>query len=117
MKFSKTFWNIVVVLVFIAVLVGGFLYLDATHKAEVASAQIEREVSEQNLNDQIAGLRSCTLELNKKLEELSANLQIAIEENEILREQVKAQQFEIESYQAEIANEEAKWQRLYKKYP
>lgn len=117
MKFSKTFWNIVVVLVFVAILVGGFLYLDATYKAEVASVQIEREVSEQSLHDQIAELQSCTFELNKKIEELSVNLQIAIEENEMLREQVEAQQLEIESYKAEIANEEAKWQRRYNEYP
>lgn len=117
MKFSKTFWNIVVVLVFVAILVGGFLYLDATYKAEVASVQIERVVSEQSLHDQIAGLQSCTFELNEKLEKLTISLDIAIEENEMLREQVEAQQLEIEAYQAEIANEEAKWQRRYNEYP
>jgi peptidoglycan hydrolase CwlO-like protein len=117
MKFSKTFWNIVVVLVFIAVLVGGFLYLDAIHKAEVASAQIEREVSEQNLRDQISNLNSCALELNKKIEELTIGLDIAIEENEMLHEQIEKQQAEIESYKAQIADEEAKWQRRYEEYP
>ena len=117
MKFSKTFWNIVVVLVFIAVLIGGFLYLNNTHKAEIASAQVEREVSEQSLHEQIAGLHSCTLELNKKLEELTTSLEIAIEENEMLREQVEAQQAEIETYKTLIADEEAKWQRRYEEYP
>ena len=117
MKFSKTFWNIVVVLVFVAVLVGGFLYLDNTHKAEVASVQIEREVSEQGLNDQIVGLQSCALELNEKLEKLAISLDIAIEENEMLREQVETQQAEIETYKTLIANEEAKWQRRYNEYP
>ena len=117
MKFSRTFWDIVVVLVFVAILVGGFLYLDATYKAQMASAQIEREVSEQSLNDQIVGLQSCTFELNEKLEKLAISLDIAIEENEMLRGLVEEQQFEIETYKAEIANEEAKWQRRYNEYP
>ena len=117
MKFSKTFWNIVVVLVFVAVLVGGFLYLDNAHKAEVASVQIEREVSEQGLCEQIEELRDCGIELNEKIEKLSISLDIAIEENKMLHEQVEAQQIEIETYKTLIANEEAKWQRRYEEYP
>lgn len=117
MKFSKTFWNIVVALVFVAVLVGGFLYLDATYKTEIASVQIEQEVTEQGLREQIKELQTCGIELNEKIEKLSIGLDVAIEENKMLREQVEAQQTEIETYKNLIADEEAKWQRRYEEYP
>ena len=77
-----------------------------------------------HLNEQIEDLTQEKASTISELQDIEANLETACSELSIIKEElnqankiIEIQSKEIERYEAEIADEEAKWQKRYEEYP
>ena len=102
-------FRIICAVIIVCMLVGAGFYVKYLHN-EFITTVAEKNVTITILADKIASLETT-------IESLNAELEITKGELDIAQEKIALQCEEIDNYQQQIEDEEAKWQRRYEEYP